>query len=292
MHLKRESVFLHCSDGWDRTPQVCSLAQILLDKYYRTVQGFCVLIEKEWICFGHKFAERLGLLLSDDTLSVTYKDNNERAPIFLQFLDAVWQILQQFPHAFEFSEDLLITIMDHAYSARFGNFLFNASKEREEAKLSELSPSLWTFIRNNIQDYMNPFYVEDREPSVLYPQPDVKNLRLWNRYYMRYFTDNLSQYEDKYLLLGKEMRGILNATEEKLKLEKAARKAADEELQQLRLFVQTLKTENQQPTAAASESPHSEQNAANVGNGDGTEKSTSVQAEKKKNLEDSDWEQL
>jgi myotubularin-related protein 6/7/8 len=36
------SVVVHCSDGWDRTAQVCSLAGIFLDPYYRTIQGFQV----------------------------------------------------------------------------------------------------------------------------------------------------------------------------------------------------------------------------------------------------------
>ena len=49
------SVVVHCSDGWDRTAQVCSLASILLDPYYRTIAGFqvsgeiCVLCN---LCFG------------------------------------------------------------------------------------------------------------------------------------------------------------------------------------------------------------------------------------------------
>lgn len=34
------SVVVHCSDGWDRTAQVCSLASLMLDPYYRTIAGF------------------------------------------------------------------------------------------------------------------------------------------------------------------------------------------------------------------------------------------------------------
>lgn len=31
-------VIVHCSDGWDRTPQIVALAEIMLDPYYRTMQ--------------------------------------------------------------------------------------------------------------------------------------------------------------------------------------------------------------------------------------------------------------
>uniref|UniRef100_A0A8D2MQ16 Myotubularin phosphatase domain-containing protein n=1 Tax=Zonotrichia albicollis TaxID=44394 RepID=A0A8D2MQ16_ZONAL len=39
---ERASVLVHCSDGWDRTAQVCSLASLLLDPFYRTFKGFMV----------------------------------------------------------------------------------------------------------------------------------------------------------------------------------------------------------------------------------------------------------
>lgn len=31
-------VLAHCSDGWDRTPQIVALAKLLLDPYYRTIE--------------------------------------------------------------------------------------------------------------------------------------------------------------------------------------------------------------------------------------------------------------
>ncbi|PJF37767.1 MAG: hypothetical protein CUN55_20400, partial [Phototrophicales bacterium] len=57
---KKESVVVHCSHGWDRTAQLVSIAALILDPFYRTIDGFQVLIEKEWIAYGHKFLDRIG----------------------------------------------------------------------------------------------------------------------------------------------------------------------------------------------------------------------------------------
>lgn len=74
------SVLVHCSDGWDRTTQVCALAQLILDPYFRTLNGFAVLVDKEWVSFGHKFTDRLGF-----DAAVGYQ-SSERSPIFLQVI--------------------------------------------------------------------------------------------------------------------------------------------------------------------------------------------------------------
>ncbi|KAI5804459.1 protein phosphatase [Geopyxis carbonaria] len=60
--LEHAHVLLHCSDGWDRTSQLSSLAQICLDPYFRTMKGFMVLVEKDWVSFGHRFRTRSGFL--------------------------------------------------------------------------------------------------------------------------------------------------------------------------------------------------------------------------------------
>ena len=76
---------VHCSDGWDRTAQLTSLAMLLLDSHYRTLRGFQVLVEKEWLSFGHKFNHRVGQ--GDDE-----HNDPDRSPVFLQFIDCVWQV--------------------------------------------------------------------------------------------------------------------------------------------------------------------------------------------------------
>ncbi|KAF4989066.1 hypothetical protein FDECE_14818 [Fusarium decemcellulare] len=64
--ISHSHVLIHCSDGWDRTSQLSALAQIMLDPYYRTMEGFIVLVEKDWLSFGHMFRLRSGHLNHED----------------------------------------------------------------------------------------------------------------------------------------------------------------------------------------------------------------------------------
>lgn len=54
----------------------------------------------------------------------------QEAPIFLLFLDCVWQLSRQFPFSLEFGEELLLTLFDNAYASAYGTFLCNNEKER------------------------------------------------------------------------------------------------------------------------------------------------------------------
>jgi hypothetical protein len=63
MRLQLDSMSLTSSLIVAMHIKVCATAQIILDPYYRTLEGFCVLVEKEWCCFGHKFQDRTGWLV-------------------------------------------------------------------------------------------------------------------------------------------------------------------------------------------------------------------------------------
>lgn len=253
------SVLVHCSHGWDRTAQLTSLAQLLLDPYYRTIRGFEQLVEKvcilssywtplplspfsslpfllslssappllcssflllhilrlssrlsvfilvqEWIAFGHQTSHRAGHLvilqsMAGDTPSPHLVE--EESPIFVQFIDACFQLTSQFPTAFEFNDTFLLALVDAYFSCQvpiafvphpsplpfsssplspalpaflslitplqYGTFLGNNEKERLEMRVKEKTTSLWSHIndKRNRNLYTNTLYIPDRAKS-------------------------------------------------------------------------------------------------------------------------------
>ncbi|CAJ1068311.1 myotubularin-related protein 3 isoform X1 [Xyrichtys novacula] len=169
-------VLVHCSDGWDRTPQIVALSKLLLDPYYRTIEGFQVLVETEWLDFGHKFADRCGH-------GENSEDLNERCPVFLQWLDCVHQLQRQFPCSFEFNEAFLVKLVQHTYSCLFGTFLCNSGKEREDRHVQERTCSVWSLLRPANRTLKNMLYSSHSE-TVLHPVCHVRNLMLWTAVYL------------------------------------------------------------------------------------------------------------
>ncbi|CAN8006088.1 unnamed protein product [Ixodes hexagonus] len=159
--------------------QLTSLAMLMLDPYYRTIKGYEVLIEKEWLSFGHKFAQRIGH--GDDKHS-----DADRSPVFLQFVDCTWQIMNQFKNAFEFNEHFLITILDHLYSCLFGTFLCNSEQQRVKEGVRERTQSLWSMVNSELEEFSNPLYTTYPQQQVLFPVASLRRLQLWKGYYCRW----------------------------------------------------------------------------------------------------------
>ncbi|XP_044527825.1 myotubularin-related protein 4 [Gracilinanus agilis] len=169
-------VLVHCSDGWDRTPQIVALAKILLDPYYRTLEGFQVLVESDWLDFGHKFGDRCGH-------QENAEDQNEQCPVFLQWLDSVHQLLKQFPCLFEFNEAFLVKLVQHTYSCLYGTFLANNPWEREMRNIYKRTCSVWSLLRAGNKNFHNFLYVPGSE-LVLHPVCHVRALHLWTAVYL------------------------------------------------------------------------------------------------------------
>jgi hypothetical protein len=185
---KAVPVLVHCSHGWDRTAQVCGIAQLFLDPYYRTFDGFPTLVEKEFLSFGHPLQMRCG-----HAADPVGRDNDNMSPILLQFLDCVWQLLNQYPHYFEFNKRYILSIAEHIYSCRFGTFLFNCDQDRDKHSARERCVDIWSFLFHNRSCFYNPFYLSpfDEDTTTLMtflppPSEMLRNVTLWTDYWCRW----------------------------------------------------------------------------------------------------------
>ncbi|KAJ7510118.1 protein-tyrosine phosphatase-like protein [Mycena galericulata] len=223
VHVNSSHVLIHCSDGWDRTSQLSALAQLCLDPFYRTIRGFEILVEKDWLSFGHKFMDRCGHLSSDKffvspadagsgnsgaeaaqaflaSVQNRFASQNhikETSPVFHQFLEAVRQVQRQFPDRFEFNERFLHQLYYHLYSCQFGTFLYNCERERRVGDGGpppcERTVSIWDFFNSpaEMEQNMNPTYTPALDDPVSRAVgadmgvlfPNPKDVRFWNELY-------------------------------------------------------------------------------------------------------------
>jgi hypothetical protein len=178
-----------------------------LDPFYRTFEGFPVLIEKEWLAFGHQFQMRCA-----HGQDKTQRQDQEFSPIFIQFLDCLWQILHRFGQHFEFNAKYVLTIADHVYSGRFGTFLFSSELDRRTYQARTHSADLWQHLASNRTLLTNRFFVP--AGGVFLPPLGqlLRGVTLWSDYFLRWssvvsipklgtelaaYTTQLRQLEEK-----------------------------------------------------------------------------------------------
>lgn len=176
--LEKRTVIVEEAESCDFACLECSLVQILLDPHYRTQVGFEGLVQKEWVRMGHPFQTYLGLVTNGDT---------PQTPIFLLFLDCVWQLLQQFPSCFEFTETYLTTLWDTSLMGLFDTFLFNNDHQRHNfTKFDPHNirhfklPTSWKWdLQFNAEDrsfFKNPLYILTHEEELKTALQDLYDL--------------------------------------------------------------------------------------------------------------------
>ena len=155
-----------CSDGCDRTSQLSAMAQLLLDPHYRTISGFIALIEKDFCSFGHMFAKR------------SNPSSSEYSPIFLQYLDCSWQVLRQFPNAFEFNAKFLLAIAEGHQSSWSATFKGDCESDRKDVT----GPCLWQLI--DLEACRNAAHIPAAPGSPpLRPKVAMQAIHLWSDLY-------------------------------------------------------------------------------------------------------------
>ncbi|KAE8889742.1 hypothetical protein PF005_g7468 [Phytophthora fragariae] len=239
------SLMIHCSDGWDRTAQITALVKLCADPFYRTVKGFQVLIEQEWCAFGHQFRARSG---HTDTQAAYWEDDNT-SPVFMQFVDAVWQLMRHFPCSFEFNERYLMALLDEVYNKRSGTFLHDCEEARMGSKTAIRCTSAWTLLEAHPQaaDFRNPFYMvplrgeasSDRSPTVLQFKWHTSSLAIWTAFYLRSLESNDSRvYQDAWAkelqVTQRELQDQLSTAHQQLQCQVEQNSDLHSELERLR----------------------------------------------------------
>uniref|UniRef100_A0A803YL45 Myotubularin-related protein 12 n=1 Tax=Meleagris gallopavo TaxID=9103 RepID=A0A803YL45_MELGA len=148
---------------------ISSLVQVMMDSYSRTKLGFQSLIQKEWVIGGHGFLDRCNHL---------HRSDKEEAPVFLLLLNCVWQLVQQYPPAFEFTETYLTVLSDSLYVPIFSTFFFNSQHQKDTTTTGEIlktqsSPfrflTVWDWSVQfdlKAQAFLNnPLYAEKPKPE-------------------------------------------------------------------------------------------------------------------------------
>ncbi|XP_068176065.1 myotubularin-related protein 10 isoform X2 [Antennarius striatus] len=123
LDARNTSVILQEEEDRDLNCVVSSLVQLMLDPHYRSLTGFQSLVQKEWVMAGHRFLDRCNHLKKSD---------NKESPLFMLFLDCVWQMMNQYPAAFEITEFYLTALSDSMWIPLFSTFLFNSPKQRAQ----------------------------------------------------------------------------------------------------------------------------------------------------------------
>ncbi|NXR71220.1 MTMR9 protein, partial [Pycnonotus jocosus] len=209
------SVLVHGSEGTDSTLQVTSLAQIILDPRCRTIRGFEALIVREWLQAGHPFQQRCA--------QSAYSNSKQKweAPVFLLFLECVWQIHRQFPCSFEFNEQFLIMLFEHAYASQFGTFLGNNENERAKLKLPQKTMSLWSWVNRpeELSRFQNPIY--EANSLVIWPSVAPQSLQLWEGVFLRWnrpskFLEEAEKERINIIKYNKELQARVNALRRRL----------------------------------------------------------------------------
>ncbi|XP_043543380.1 myotubularin-related protein 12 isoform X1 [Chiloscyllium plagiosum] len=160
---KNTTVVLMEENCCDLCCLIASIVQVIIDPHFRTISGFQSLIQKEWVMGCYCFLDRCNLL----------RNNDKEVPVFLLFLECMWQLLQQHPPAFEFTETYLTILSDSMYIPIFSTFLFNSPCQRDNNQMLDedrrmLSrslklPCVWEWsvqFENSVQAlFYNPVYV-------------------------------------------------------------------------------------------------------------------------------------
>ncbi len=104
----------------------------------------------------------------------------EWAPIFLQFLACVAQLIRDFPCSFEFNSEFLVMLHRVSTWGVYGTFVSNEPRERSDLLVEESTFPVWEYFLDSEtkhtvrSEFINPLY-----------DPGILSLCLWDTHFSR-----------------------------------------------------------------------------------------------------------
>lgn len=143
-----------------------TILQIVCDPRYRTIAGFCILLEKDWIQVAFPFRDH-----------VLSRETKGDAPALELTLHLVWMIVQAHPTMFEYDEHLLSFILDNIFACRFSTFSIASRRDVDRLRQTVVnadappgshSPnatSIWAYIQTHTSEFISPAFEPSNVPA-------------------------------------------------------------------------------------------------------------------------------
>ncbi|CAF0789872.1 unnamed protein product [Brachionus calyciflorus] len=205
-------------DHMDISCVLTSLTKICLNPKYRTITGLENLLQKDWFLAGHLFYKRLNEIDDKKKGVLDEEKDNKKisgiSPVFLFFLDCLFQLLTQYPSEFEFNEFYLINLWDYSLTGLsltysfdgmldFFNFINTNSpnsigdktlfQKAEQSGLNEIFDENNKFWLSHLEKYghflSNKFFSKtksEKKRLVLVPCDRIYMLKFWSKCYLRW----------------------------------------------------------------------------------------------------------
>ncbi len=108
---------------------------------------------------------------------------------------------------FQFNFDLILFLAEEVYRGKYGTFLFNNDKEREEFH-EDKTISIWSYIKKNESKFINHIYKDDIPTIGL--TMNFKQIRLWRDYFYKFERGNNGYFLDNYYKKLKKCEDTIN----------------------------------------------------------------------------------
>lgn len=162
-HQTERSVVIQGSSAHKAVGHIllASVAQIMVDPYYRTIEGFAMLVEKDWLSFRYPFFGVFMIPWKFSFLDTSGRAKDTGHRLWEMFINLLYVLLLQHPEEFQYNAYFLEWIYEESTTYACAHSQLNDPRERFATFCRDhgkAGPSAWDFLIATPTDFLNPFY--------------------------------------------------------------------------------------------------------------------------------------